>query len=62
MATPCPSRSRGFFALALLTTFWILRLGNGKQIARAKGPPPNPLAYLGRFFSQGRLVAGGFSP
>jgi MFS family permease len=53
-----PFALAGFFALALLTTFLILRLGNGKQIARAKGPAPNPLAYLGRFFSQGRLVAG----
>jgi MFS transporter, ACDE family, multidrug resistance protein len=48
----------GAFALALLTAFWILRLGNGKQIARAKGPAVNPLAYLGRFFAQPRLIAG----
>jgi MFS transporter, ACDE family, multidrug resistance protein len=48
----------GGFALILLTTFWVLRLGNGKQIARAKRPAVNPLAYLGRFFSQPRLIAG----
>ena len=48
----------GGFALALLTAFWILRLGNGKQIARAKGPAMNPVAYLGRFFAQPRLIAG----
>lgn len=53
-----PLALAGFFALALLAAFWILRLGNGRQIARARGPAPNPLAYLGRFFGQGRLVAG----
>lgn len=53
-----PFALSGVFALMLLATFWTLRLGNGKQIARARGPAPNPLAYLGRFFRQGRLVAG----
>ncbi len=56
--TPAPFLMAGFFALALLTAFWILRLGNGKQITRAKGPALNPLAYLGRFFAQPRLIAG----
>ena len=45
-------------ALALLTTFWMLQLGNGKQITRAKQPTLNPVAYLGRFFVQPRLIAG----
>ena len=45
-------------AVILIVTFWVLRLGNGKQIARAKGPALNPLAYLGRFFAQPRLIAG----
>lgn len=45
-------------AVVLLATFWILRLGNGKQIARAKGPAANPLAYLARFATQPRLLAG----
>ena len=48
----------GTFALILLVSFWVLRLGNGKQIARAKRPAVNPLGYLGRFFSQPRLIAG----
>lgn len=48
----------GGFALLQMTCFWILRLGNGKQIARAKRPTVNPLGYLGRFFSQPRLIAG----
>lgn len=55
---PAPFLAAGGFALALLTAFWILRLGNGKQITRAKGPAMNPLAYLGRFFAQPRLIAG----
>jgi MFS transporter, ACDE family, multidrug resistance protein len=48
----------GSFALILMGIFWILRLGNGKQIARARRPAVNPLAYLGRFFRQPRLIAG----
>jgi ACDE family multidrug resistance protein len=55
---PAPFLIAGGFAVALLTAFWILRLGNGKQIARARGPALNPLAYLGRFFVQPRLIAG----
>ncbi len=50
----------GTFALLLLAVFWVLRLGNGKQITRAKGPAVNPLGYLGRFFHQPRLIAGWF--
>lgn len=55
---PAPFLLAGFFALTLLATFWWLRLGNGKQIVRAKGPAANPLSYLGRFFAQTRLIAG----
>ncbi len=55
---PAPFLVAGAFALVLLVSFWVLRLGNGKQIARAKRPAVNPLAYLGRFFSQPRLIAG----
>jgi hypothetical protein len=55
---PAPFLLAGAFALVLLTTFWILRLGNGKQIQRAKCPAVNPLGYLGRFFRQPRLIAG----
>ena len=56
--SPAPFLLAGSFAILLLTTFWILRLGNGKQIQRAKGPAVNPLGYLGRFFRQPRLIAG----
>ncbi len=55
---PAPFLVAGVFAMALLAVFWWARLGNGKQITRAKGPAANPLAYLGRFFAQGRLIAG----
>ena len=55
---PLPFLVAGGFAALLLAVFWYLRLGNGKQIARAKGPAVNPLAYLGRFFRQPRLIIG----
>jgi MFS transporter, ACDE family, multidrug resistance protein len=55
---PAPFLLAGFFALCLLAIFWWLRLGNGKQITRARGPAPNPFAYLGKFFGQWRLIAG----
>jgi len=55
---PLPFVVASGLALALLITFWILRLGNGKQITRAKEPALNPLAYLARFFAQPRLIAG----
>jgi hypothetical protein len=44
--------------LAMLGYLWQLRMGNGKTITRARGPAPNPLAYVGRFIQQPRLVAG----
>jgi MFS transporter, ACDE family, multidrug resistance protein len=55
---PLPFIVAGVFACCLLAAFWWLRLGNGKTIARAKGPALNPLGYLGPFFRQPRLVAG----
>jgi hypothetical protein len=55
---PAPFILAGVFAGLLLVVFWVLRLGNGKQIQRAKRPAINPLGYLGRFFRQPRLIAG----
>lgn len=55
---PLPFLVAGVFAVLLLAMFWFLRMGNGKQITRAKGPAVNPLAYLGRFFRQPRLIIG----
>lgn len=55
---PLPFIVVSCLALALLITFWMLRLGNGKLVTRAKGPTLNPVAYLGRFFAQPRLISG----
>lgn len=55
---PAPFLMAGGFAVALLLLFWYLRLGNGKAISRARSPTINPVAYLGRFFAQPRLIAG----
>ncbi|MFD1880214.1 MFS transporter [Paracoccus pacificus] len=45
-------------SVLMLALFWHLRMGNGKAISRARRQAPNPLAYLGRFVRQPRLVAG----
>ena len=55
---PLPFLVGATFAIALMAVFWWLRLGNGKLIQRARAPAPNPLAYLGRFAAQPRLIAG----
>lgn len=55
---PLPFLVAGGLGATLLTTFWVLRLGNGKQISRARRPAANPLAFLGRFVAQPRLIAG----
>tara|TARA_R110002074_G_scaffold106625_1_gene230432 strand:- start:2978 stop:4180 length:1203 start_codon:yes stop_codon:yes gene_type:complete len=56
--TPAPFIVAGCFAAAQLFIFWRLRLGNGKQITRARAPSPSPIAFLGRFVRQPRLLAG----
>ncbi len=55
---PAPFLLAGLFALSLLVIFFRLRLGNGKAIALVTQRSGNPLAYLGRFFRQPRLIAG----
>jgi hypothetical protein len=55
---PAPFLLAGVFALGLLATFWWLRLGNGRQIGPARRRALNPVAYLGPFLRQPRLVAG----
>jgi hypothetical protein len=55
---PLPFLASAGFGLALCAAFWRMRLGNGKLIRRSRQPPANPLAYLGRFAAQPRLVAG----
>ena len=55
---PAPFLISGIAGAAMLAAFLYMRLGNGKLITRARGPATNPLAYLGRFFAQPRLIAG----
>ncbi len=55
---PAPFVVGALFAVLQVSVFWVLRLGNGKAISRAKAPTPNPLAYLVPFFAQPRLVVG----
>ena len=55
---PLPFLVGAIFAFLQLTVFLYLRLGAGRHIARAGGQGVNPLAYLGRFFRQPRLIAG----
>ncbi|WP_151717378.1 MFS transporter [Gemmobacter serpentinus] len=55
---PLPFVLAAAFAVALLAAFWHFRLGNGRQIARARAPAINPLVYLSRFLHQPRLIAG----
>lgn len=55
---PAPFVVAGMFAAVILVTFWVLRLGNGKQIVRARAVAVNPLVYLVRFLHQPRLIAG----
>ncbi len=55
---PAPFIVSALASLILLVVFWVLRLGNGKLITRARAETPNPLAYLPRFWNQPRLIAG----
>lgn len=55
---PAPFVISAIASLGLLAVFWYLRLGNGKNVAKARAPTPNPLAFLSRFLAQPRLVAG----
>ena len=56
--TPAPFIISAIASVALLAVFWVLRLGNGKLITKARTPTPNPLSYLPRFMKQPRLVTG----
>lgn len=55
---PLPFIVAGVFAVIQLGAFVWLRLGDGRQISRAKRPAVNPLAYLGKFARDPRLVSG----
>ncbi len=55
---PAPFLVSASAAIVLLVVFWIMRLGDGKIIAKARAPAANPLSFVGRFFAQPRLIAG----
>lgn len=55
---PAPFLISACSAAIMLGTFGFMRMGNGKLISRARRTPPNPVAFLGRFFAQPRLIAG----
>ncbi|MBF9028778.1 MFS transporter [Rhodobacterales bacterium HKCCE3408] len=55
---PAPFLIASAASATMLAVFLYMRLGNGKLITRARGPAPNPLAFLGRFLRQPRLIAG----
>lgn len=48
----------GMAALGMLTAFWWLRVGHGRESVRAGGASSNPYSILRRFVVQPRLVAG----
>ena len=56
--TPLPFLVSAIFGLFLVSLFWWMRLGDGKLIRSSRTPTTNPLAYLARFASQPRLLAG----
>lgn len=55
---PAPFILAAVAAVVLLIVFWVLRLGNGKDIQKARSRPTPYFAYLYRFARQPRLVAG----
>lgn len=55
---PAPFVLIGIAACALLCMFWRTRLADGRVNMQAGKASPRPFAYLPRFFSQPRLVAG----
>ena len=55
---PAPFVLSALAALTMLWAFWRMRMGDGKQISKARTPAANPLAYLPRFLAQPRLIAG----
>jgi len=55
---PSPFIFSAASAFILLLVFLYMRLGNGKHIVKARTPAVNPLAFMGRFVEQPRLVVG----
>ncbi|MDU8944370.1 MFS transporter [Ovoidimarina sediminis] len=55
---PAPFLIAAAAALAMLTIFLVMRLGNGKLITKSRRAPTRPFAFIPRFFAQPRLVTG----
>ena len=51
-----PFAASAGFALAMLGYFWFLRMTENPVLASAAAPPPNPLLFIRRYFSQPRLT------
>ena len=55
-----PYFASGAFALGLLGYFWFLRVTESPVVPPGKAPPPNPILFVRRYFSQPRLVLAWF--
>jgi len=55
---PAPFLVAAVATLVMITIFLVMRLGNGRLITKNRTAPTNPLAFLPRFATQPRLVAG----
>ena len=55
---PAPFLISAVAAFAMLFVFLVMRMGNGKQIAKSRTAPAHPFAYFPRFFMQPRLITG----
>ena len=51
-----PYTASAIFALGLLGYFWFLRATESPAVPKGAGPPPNPVLFVRRYFSQPRLV------
>ena len=56
LAPWAPYAASAGFALALLGYFWFLRMTESPALITATTPPPNPLLFVRRYFSQPRLT------
>jgi MFS family permease len=55
---PAPFLIATVAALVMMFMFLVMRLGNGKLIAKSRATPVNPFAYFRRFSEQPRLITG----
>ncbi|MBV2358225.1 MFS transporter [Thalassococcus sp. CAU 1522] len=55
---PAPFVISALASCTMLAVFLVMRLGNGRLIAKRRRPAANPFAYFRRFAAQPRLVAG----